>query len=224
MRRLAGVGSQYRFGVSTMRAWRVVKVGGSLLDAPGIGQALHQWLTDQAPRENLLLVGGGALADQVRQLDQRYGLPSATAHWLAIRAMDLNGFVLSQVLPQAKWIPCYTERAPAQDTPGPPHRCFVSVEQFLCDHEPRLPGLPLPVGWHVTSDSIAARLAEVCGAEELVLLKSRLPAPAGADVSIADAMAAGYVDTYFEQAAARLRRVRAVNLRDRGFAEVWLMS
>jgi aspartokinase-like uncharacterized kinase len=81
--------------------------------------------------------------------------------------------------------------------------CPVS---FLHEDEPQLDEHPLPHTWNVTTDSIAARLAETLSADELVLLKSADPPPvAGA--------AGEYVDNYFAQVARRLRRVRMVNLR-----------
>ena len=60
-----------------------------------------------------------------------------------------------------------------------------------------------------TSDSIAARLAEVLGADEVVLLKSQDPP---SQASLAELAASGYVDAWFPEAAAGLS-VRLVNLR-----------
>jgi hypothetical protein len=88
-------------------------------------------------------------------------------------------------------------------------------EQFLREVEPKLVSRPLPHTWDVTSDSIAARLAAVLQACELVLLKSTLPQPG---TEIDRAAAEGYVDRYFPVAARGLA-VRAVNLRDDAFAE-----
>ncbi len=73
----------------------------------------------------------------------------------------------------------------------------------------------------VTSDSIAARLAHALRADELVLLKSRLPQP---PCTAATAALAGYVDDYFPQAISVACRVRYVNFRDPAFAEVWQES
>jgi aspartokinase-like uncharacterized kinase len=85
-------------------------------------------------------------------------------------------------------------------------------EPFLRDGEARWTGTPLPHGWHVTSDSIAARVAECLGAAELVLLKS---APPPSDLSEAMDAATGYVDGHFAVAARELRSVRCVDLRGR---------
>ena len=73
---------------------------------------------------------------------------------------------------------------------------------FLQSEEPLQPGVPLPHGWDVTSDSIAARIAQVIGAVELVLLKQK---PSS---SPAEAMRDGLVDDYFEMAAAGIDQLR----------------
>jgi len=64
----------------------------------------------------------------------------------------------------------------------------------------------LPHAWSVTSDSIAARLAQAVAAGELVLLKSAAPPP--------DLGAADYVDEWFATAARDVPSVRIVNLRE----------
>jgi hypothetical protein len=74
-----------------------------------------------------------------------------------------------------------------------------TVEPFVDEH-------PLPHTWAATSDSIAARLARLVSARELVLLKSCDPPAAGAGVS-------GYVDACFHQASVGIAQVRLANLR-----------
>jgi hypothetical protein len=64
---------------------------------------------------------------------------------------------------------------------------------------------PLPHGWHVTSDSIAAWVAARLGARRLVLLKSveGVPGPSGdalAEAPLRSAVLAGIVDGHFEHA------------------------
>jgi hypothetical protein len=85
---------------------------------------------------------------------------------------------------------------------------FDPVE-FLRDVEPTCPGKPLEHTWAVTSDSIAARVAAVSEADELVLLKSADP-PSDDRRVLCDA---GYVDRAFPDLADGLPVVRYVNLR-----------
>jgi aspartokinase-like uncharacterized kinase len=80
---------------------------------------------------------------------------------------------------------------------------------FLYKDEPHLPGQRLPHNWSVTSDSIAARLAESLPSDELVLLKSLEP-PAR---ELSDLAAVGFVDLHFPVAAAAAVPCRFVNLR-----------
>ncbi len=73
----------------------------------------------------------------------------------------------------------------------------------------------------MTSDSIAAHVVLMLGAEELMLLKSTLPQQTSASAS--DLVAQGVVDDYFPTAARSFltgARVRLINLRDAQFAEV----
>ncbi|MHB8970411.1 MAG: hypothetical protein ACYC3X_12530 [Pirellulaceae bacterium] len=200
---------------------RVVKVGGSLLELPDLWHILTNWLDRQPLADTLLVVGGGELVEFIRRLDQRFGLGDETAHWLSIQAMSLHGFVLSRLVPDAVWMEGLSDWH-SDHKPVEPQRRFISAECFLRREEPQLPGVRLPVGWHVTSDSIAARLAEVCQAWELVLLKSTLPLTEGRPISSQEAVATGLVDRHFPTSAAPLRHVRVVNLRDADFAEASL--
>src|SRR4030095_14560394 len=86
---------------------------------------------------------------------------------------------------------------------------ILDPRRFLNEVEPQARGDVLPHTWSVTTDSIAARLAEVLGADELVLLKSADPPPSA---TLAD-LAGGYVDGHFPTAAANIACVRYVNLR-----------
>src|SRR5262245_19403362 len=79
----------------------VVKVGGSLYDLPDLGPRLQRWLDALHTRSILIVPGGGALADAVRDLDQIHGLGEETAHWLALRALTLNAYFLAALLPGA---------------------------------------------------------------------------------------------------------------------------
>lgn len=202
---------------------RVVKVGGSLLSLPHLESVVTNWWLRQPPKPTLLVIGGGPLADAVRELDRQALLDDTTAHWMAIRAMQVNSFVFRHVLSTADWVTnvCHWLETPATNAGRPIG--VVAIEEYLRSHEPHHAGTPLPIGWHVTSDSIAARLAEAIGAAELVLLKSTLP-PAGPNpLPMSQAVARELVDGHFPVSAAALPLIRIVNLRAADFAEVQLM-
>ncbi|MCE9561118.1 MAG: uridylate kinase [Planctomycetes bacterium] len=153
----------------------VVKVGGSLFDHPRFVPALRGYLDSLAPADVLLVPGGGEVVDAVRKLDAIHGLGEEASHWLAIRGMDLTGEFLRHTLPCGS-------RLRILD-------CFAFAKDDAT----------LPHSWEVTSDSIAARVAIVHGAERLVLLKS-VDVPAG--MSWDEAAEREWVDPHFPRIVA----------------------
>jgi len=82
---------------------------------------------------------------------------------------------------------------------------------WLRHSEPYLPGSKLPANWEVTSDSIAARLAIVLQADELVLIKSCLPTDGKDLLQLIDN---GYVDPMLRTLAVQLASLKLVDLRN----------
>jgi aspartokinase-like uncharacterized kinase len=190
---------------------RVVKVGGSLLNWPPLPRALLEWLGSQPAAANVLIAGGGELAEAIRRADQLFGLGEETAHWLCVDALGTTARLLAALhrppLPLVSsfsTLQGWLARAEAKTL-------VLDPRDFLTQHEQHLPGRPLPHTWDVTSDSISARLAEVLAADDLVLLKSADPPKAASNEELADN---GYVDAYFPFAAASFAgRASCVNLR-----------
>jgi aspartokinase-like uncharacterized kinase len=192
---------------------RIVKVGGSLFDLPDLRDRLDAWRRKQPPAVSLFIAGGGNLAEAIRQLDRRHHLGERDVHWLSIEAMSITAKFLRSLLHVGLLRTCDEIEDALRDAQY--GEWVLDPLVFYDDDEPNLPGTKLPSAATVTSDSIAARLAEVLHADELVLLKSRLPETA----SIASESAAGYVDEFFPAIADHLRRVRCVNLSDGAFGE-----
>lgn len=195
---------------------RVIKLGGSLLDMPDMGSRLFTWLARQTPAFTVLVPGGGRLADAIREFDRLHPLGELAAHWSCVRVMTIQAEMLAAIWPQAR-----LARSLAEIEAGAPlwREPVVLLDpwRFLREEEPAASERPLPASWQVTSDSIAGRLAQLFGADELVLLKSALP-PAS---SPAEAASAGYLDSHFARLGP-LPRVRYVNLRSERFEqEVW---
>lgn len=189
---------------------RVIKLGGSLLEWPELASRLRAWLAVQPPAVNVAIVGGGALVDKLRALDAAHSLSPETSHWLAIRAMSIMAAAVAELVPEAILVDevehlDFSESGPLQILDA---QRFLRAEHGSAD--------ALPASWDVTSDSIAARVAAVLQAQELVLLKSTLTPDATDLVSLA---VSGYVDACFPHAAQSLA-VRYVNLRSDDFAEV----
>ena len=141
----------------------VLKIGGSL----GRGEKLKGLccrLAELGRRHRMLVVpGGGAFADTVRHYDSRYRLGESASHWMAILAMDQFGYLLTELIPDSE-----------------PVRSLVAARKIA--GAGKLPVLtpfdllrradPLPHSWRVTSDSIAAWVADLARAQMLVLLKN----------------------------------------------------
>jgi aspartokinase-like uncharacterized kinase len=134
-----------------------------------------------APGLGILAVpGGGRAADRIRLRHLRGELDVTEAHWAAIRALDGNalrlaggcGAELPVVTSPGRWPgPARSSSGAGRDpyaARGAGGRLAVLAPSPLLQAED-----PLPHGWEVTSDSIAAWVAGQCGASRLVLLKAR---------------------------------------------------
>ncbi len=187
-------------------AVHVIKVGGSIIDSPTWLARLPGFLPEISQGDLLLIAGGGELADQVRLLDSRYALAPTAAHWMAIRAMRINARILWAYTCNGIWTDDIWSVTKACHDRRSPRHYVLDPWRFMTDWEPTLPGVPLPIGWQVTSDSIAARVATTIAARNLTLLK-RCDAQ---DESLSAWADAGLVDQWFPSAAAQIGQVDVV--------------
>ncbi len=129
----------------------VIKVGGSLAEAPKALKALCKELSRVTKKYSFVVVpGGGRFADAVRDFDKEFKLPAALSHRLAILAMDQYGLVLSQVIPDACTCDDVEEAKQISETRKVP--VFLPSKLIFKDDA-------LEASWDVTSDSIAAYVA-----------------------------------------------------------------
>jgi aspartokinase-like uncharacterized kinase len=141
----------------------VVKLGGGLLaHAEHFAAALVEIAAAARQRRLLVVPGGGPFADAVRAVDRRLRLSDDAAHWMAVLAMDQHAQLVAARLSGGLLV---TE---AEEIGAAAHSGFVPVlapSRWLREAD------PLPHGWDVTSDSIAAWVAGAVGARRLVLIK-----------------------------------------------------
>ncbi|MCI0459163.1 MAG: hypothetical protein L0Z62_19575 [Gemmataceae bacterium] len=184
------------------RSLTVVKVGGSLYDLADLGPRLRAWLRSLSGPV-LLVPGGGAAVDVVREQDRRHELGEEVSHWLALRALTFNAHFLQALLPGSAVIAHPAMNPSAALT-------ILDAHAFALADEGKRGCLPHT--WEVTSDSIAARAAVVAGARRLVLLKS-VPTPAG--MTWEEAGRLGLVDSWLSHVLCEAPHleVSAVNLR-----------
>ena len=194
---------------------RVVKVGGSLFDWNQLPTALGRWLDAQSPACNVLIAGGGALADVIRQADATHALGEQIAHELCVELLGVTARLLEALLAGRVPRVTFSELQEQRTANRPPDRCVLDARDFLLDIESTPPLTSLPHTWDVTSDSIAAWVAYALAADELVLLKSDDPPRNASGQPSLDSLATtGYVDRYFPTALASFAgTVRMVNLR-----------
>ena len=138
----------------TSPAVRVVKLGGSLLDWPEWVGPFRRWLTVQPPAADVIIVGGGAIVECIRAWDRAHPMADEMAHWLAVDAISLTAAVAAERLSKAKLVRSL-DALQLSSTAAPQ---ILDVRQFLLEQH----GKPdaLPCSWDVTSDSIAAWIAQ----------------------------------------------------------------
>jgi len=192
---------------------RVVKVGGSLLNDTDFLAALRELAENSPGWLNVVIVGGGPIVDAIATLTGRHGIDDTTAHWLCIDAMSLNARWVQSLLPELPLVESLAELD--SHSAG---TVILDPAPYCRTDDQRFPRGPLPVGWDVTSDSIAARVADQLAAGELILWKSC--APPARDVAVLSEC--GFVDVHFPQAASELTRIGVCNLRDDEHDPVWL--
>jgi aspartokinase-like uncharacterized kinase len=158
----------------------VVKLGGSLLGSA----ELPRWLAALEKNSDgriVIVPGGGVFADAVRTAQQTACFDDATAHQLAVLAMDQYARVLVALHPSLATASTELEIAERSWQ----HRAIVWLPSTMV-----LADESIDKSWNVTSDSLAAWLATRIKAKHLVLVKAQ----GESSESLLDVAFASYAD------------------------------
>ena len=139
----------------------VIKLGGSLIATNTLLDCLNRIEQNYQGRAVVIVAGGGVFAEQVRLAQQHWQFNDDCAHAMAILAMQQTAWLIKGLKPN-----------------------FVLVDSVRVLQQQReqislwLPNVQelnqagIAASWDVTSDSLAAWLASVLQAQELILVKS----------------------------------------------------
>lgn len=194
----------------------VFKIGGSLLNLLELATRIRSVLEQRADQDCLLIVGGGAAADVVRDWSQVHTLSDETAHCLAVSSMGLNRELLEGMLD----LRSVSSREAANSAWAEQHSPLLLDVKTFARLEEVESGSALPHTWSVTSDSLAAWVAVRWPASELVFVKS-VPCPS--DLTASQACELQLVDEYFPMLSKDVPLVSWCNLRSHQMTiEPWL--
>ena len=174
---------------------RVIKIGGSCLSQADLPQKLNAFLAEFAGSQNLIIVGGGLCIDAMRDLDSRFPLDQIRMHWRCVELLRTSFEILGELLPNLTKVATVDDFQKLLKQPIVAGCYLVAVDLFY--NAQTSTSSELPVGWATTTDSIAAYLAKITDADELILVKS-------CDVHSTDfdqLAKQGVVDDAFPQAA-----------------------
>ena len=139
----------------------VVKLGGSVVRSPELAVWLDAIARAQVPI--VVVPGGGALADEVRACQSRLGFGDASAHRMALLAMDQLAWAVAGLRPGFKVGATEAELRDALE------RGSVAVWAPYASIAGRS---DVEESWRLTSDSLALWLAVRIGAAQCYLIKS----------------------------------------------------
>ena len=162
----------------------VVKLGGSVLGEARLESVLVR--VGAATRPVVIVPGGGPFADAVRKVQAALAFDDATAHRMALLAMHQTGLALAALAPRL--LPAETLGIARGLAAG---RIPVWSPLRLCARDRRI-----PQDWSITSDGLAARLAERLGAPTVLLVKS---CAVPGDAPLAALVDSGIVDPCFAE-------------------------
>ncbi|NHJ04606.1 MAG: hypothetical protein EAX90_07270 [Candidatus Heimdallarchaeota archaeon] len=144
----------------------LIKFGGSLSEKGTseqlmqLGKTLNKiYFTNQ---KFVILPGGGEFAEKIRMSQKRLQFSDETAHWMAIKAMEIHALLLQDFIPNSIVIEINAlENLDILNEKIP----ILKVMDFMRNHS------KLEHNWNVTSDAIAIDFAYYLGLKRIIFLK-----------------------------------------------------
>lgn len=125
----------------------VLKLGGSLIDGSVelINAISDHFAGTEGNTQVIIVPGGGIFADNIRRISGEYSIAEKAAHWMAIAAMEQYAHLLEDMT----GIPTIEDTNNVHETVSIllPYRLLKDTDE-------------LPHSWDVTSDTIAAWVAQ----------------------------------------------------------------
>lgn len=141
----------------------VIKLGGSLSRSDALVGCLNAAEKNYQGRAVVIVPGGGGFADQVRSAQQHWQFDDITAHRMALLAMQQMALLFKGLKPDfviADTVATIQQQLNRKKT------VIWSPDIIELDNA------GIPASWDITSDSLAAWLANTLSATELILIKS----------------------------------------------------
>ncbi|MGZ4857751.1 MAG: amino acid kinase family protein, partial [Methanobacteriaceae archaeon] len=132
----------------------VVKIGGSLF--PEYSISLAEKLVG---RKVLVLCGGGEMANQIREFNERTDFSPFANHQVAVLCLDILGILLADKIEGAKAVKSLRNAKKVLEDDELPILLPSSILNYLD---------PLEHSWRVTSDSIALYISHLVKAKLLI--------------------------------------------------------
>ena len=164
---------------------QVIKLGGSLAQANTLFNCLDKIDKKHSQQKTVIVPGGGSFADQVRLVQRQWQIDDSTAHKMAILAMQQMAILIQGLKnhwPLAESTTSITEQFKT-------HNVLIwspSIQELETN--------AIAESWDITSDSLAAWLANKLSAKQLTLVKS---ASIDQNLSLQELSQAGVIDKCF---------------------------
>jgi dihydroneopterin aldolase len=140
---------------------QIVKLGGSVIRSPGLSTWLDVIAASPAPI--VIVPGGGALADEVRNCQQQLGFGDVAAHRMALLAMDQLAWAIAGM---RSGLEVGATESALREIVGRGHIAVWAPYALISA------SADVEATWRLTSDSLALWLAAKLGAGRCYLIKS----------------------------------------------------